>query len=239
MHRFRAVHSAVHAAVAGICWWVLQHMEQLQTYIADYRSYAVMAVLAGLALLFRTSDSLAKTVVEKIPFVSPLLRRVLSGREFVEGDWPLVVVDMEAREPLYFGFLTIGFKDGQPYVHGDDWTVDGAHAHAFHSMQSLYHDYTMQYWYEQGASLHRPDMRGFTEIFFFPKFALAERHAGRFLDPRHTADIRFYAGRRRYGLFERRLETKEQKLEAARQVWAKLEPQLDAVRSRDISADFA
>ena len=239
MHSYRGVHSSVHAAVAGLCWWVLQHLELLQSYIADYKQYAIPAVLASLALLFRMSDRLSKVIVEKIPFFSRLLRRILSGHEFIEGDWPLVVVDMEKQAPLYFGFLRIDFKDGQPYVFGDDWHTGGAHAHAFHSMQSRYRDHTLQYWYEQGASLHHPDMRGYTEIFFFPKNALPERHAGKFLDPRHTSDIRFYAEKRRYRMFEPRLKSKEQKFEAARTLWAELQDRAGFLRSRTISADFA
>jgi hypothetical protein len=239
MNSYRGVYSAVHAAVAGVCLWVLQHMEQLQAHIADYKQYAIPAVLAGLALLFRMSDALSKAIVEKIPLFSRILRRIISGKEFIEGDWSLIVVDMEKQTPLYFGFLRIDFKAGQPYVFGDDWEVDGSHALAFHSMQALYRHHTLQYWYEQGASLHYPDMRGYTEIFFFPKNALAVRHAGKFLDPNHTNDIRFYAKRLRYRMFGRKLTSKEQKLQAARQLWIELQNQIGYLRGRPISADFA
>ncbi len=235
---FRGVHSAIHAAVAGLSYWVLQHMELLQTYIADYKKYAIPAVLAGLALLFRMSDTLAKVILEKIPLLSWGLRRLLSGDDFIEGDWPLAVVDMNKQELLYLGFLRIDFRNGQLYVYGDDWRPDGSHAHAFRSMQSLYRNRTLQYWYEQGASMHRPDMRGYTEIFFFPNDGLAERHAGKFLDPQHTSDIRFYAGKQHYRLFERRITSTEKKLEATRRFWKKLAPTLHCLRSRDISADF-
>lgn len=239
MNYFRIVHSAVHACVAGVCWFALEHLGDLQDLLTGYKEYTIPAVLTGLALLFRTSDALSNVIVEKIPFFSRALRRTLSGKEFIEGDWPLVVVDMEQLAPLYFGFLSIDFRDGQPAVRGDDWKIDGAHAHAFRSMQSRYHDNTLQYWYEQGQSLHQPDMRGYTEIFFFPKNALAERHAGKFLDPKHTSDIRFYAKRRPRGLFERRLEATEEKLAAARELWAEIQPRLPILRERVIGADFA
>ena len=238
MHYFRGIHSAVHAGIAGLCWWVLQHLDQLQAAIADYRHYAVPLVLAGLALLFRTSDALSNVIVEKIPLCSRALRRLLSGTEFIEGDWPLVVIDMEKQLPLYFGFLRIGFKNGQPYIRGDDWKIDGEHAHAFHSVQSLYQNHTLQYWYKQGQSLHEPDMRGYTEIFFFPEHVRAERHAGKFLDPRHTNDIRFYAKRQRYRPFERRLATSERKIAEARKLWKELEPRLGVLQDRQVSADF-
>jgi hypothetical protein len=235
---FRGVHSAIHAAVAGLSYWVLQHMELLQTYIADYRKYAIPAVLAGLAMLFRMSDTLARYLLEKIPLFSHGLRRILSGKDYVEGDWPLAVADMERQELLYLGFLHIGYRDGQMSVCGDDWLPDGSHALSFRSMQALYREHTLQYWYEQGASLHRPDMRGFTEIFFFPNGELAERHAGKFLDSSHTRDIRFYARKHRYRLFEKRIKAPAKKLKAAREFWAELEPTLTCLRNREISADF-
>jgi len=245
MTQYRIVHSAIHAAVAGLCWLVLKHLNELEAFITnykpfmmDYRAFTVPALLFGLALLFRISDRLANAFVEKIPLLSPALRRMLCGGDHIEGDWPLVVVDMEREALLYLGFLTITFKNGQLYVHGDDWTPDGEHAQAFHSVQSLYHEHTLQYWYEQGASLFKPDMRGYTEIYFFPRNAVATRHAGKFLDPKHTSDIRFYAVRQRYGWFQRRLSSSAEKIEAARKLWNQIEPKLSVLKSRDISTDF-
>ena len=245
MNQFRIVHSGVHAAIAALCWQVLSHLNDVEAYITnlkpfltEYRSFTVPCVVAGLALMFRASDKLANLLLEKVPLVSWTLRRVLSRRDFIEGDWPLVVLDMATQRLLYLGFLRITFKNGQIFVHGDDWVPDGEHCQAFHSVQSLYRGQTLQYWYEQGASLHKPEMRGFTEIYFFPKYARAERHAGKFLDPKHTSDIRFYADRQRYGVFERRYQTVEQKLAAARKLWAQIEPRVAQIKIRDISTDF-
>jgi hypothetical protein len=239
MQSFRSVNSAVHAAVAGLTLLIFQHLDQLQAYIADYKAYAIPAILSGLALLFRMSDSLAKAILEKVPFLSPGLRRLLSGKDDVEGDWSLVVVDMDKQALLYYGFLRIDFRNGQLYIAGDDWLPDGGHAQTFRSMQALYRNHTLQYWYEQGESLHRPEMRGYTEIFFFPNGELAERHAGKFLDPNHTSDIRFYARKRQYRRFERRLASADAKIKAARELWSEIEPRLNYLRGREISADFA
>ena len=245
MSQFRIVHSAVHAAIAGLCWLVLSHLNEVEAYIThykpfftEYKSFTVPALLFGLALLFRISDKLANVIVEKVPLLSWSIRRALSGQAFIEGDWPLVVIDMDKQQLLYLGFLRVSFKAGQIYVSGDDWNPGGNHAQAFHSVQSLYRDHTLQYWYEQGASLHKPDMRGYTEIYFFPRDAYAERHAGKFLDPKHISDIRFYAVRQGYGVFERRFKTAEQKLAAARALWVTLEPRLQVLSGRDISTDF-
>ena len=120
MNYFRSVHSAVHALAASLCWLAFQNMDTLQAYAADYKHLAIPVVLGGLALLFRTSDALSNIIIEKIPLFSRLLRRLLCGRHFVEGDWPLAVVDMDNQQLLYLGFLKIGFEKGQIHVEGDD-----------------------------------------------------------------------------------------------------------------------
>jgi len=238
---FRGVQSAVHASVAALAWWVLQHWGELQAQSTTYKNYLAPAVLAGLALLFRVSYPLSTVIVENIPILSRLLRRAIVGKDFIEGDWPLVVVDMEKGEPLYYGFLNIDFCDGQLYVSGDDWHPDGRHAQAFHSVQSLYRNRTLHYWYEQGESLNDPSMRGYTFIYFFPDERVPKRHAGKFLDVMHLKDIRFYAKKQKYKMLERPFDEEDtsKKLEAARQLWLELEPKLPFLRSRSISADFA
>jgi len=257
MQYFEKVYLTVYAVVASLAFYVLHELggrenidfylkpaqEHLNEYLPipleTYRSAVLVVIVFSLVGLFRMSGLISEAIIEKVPFLSRGLRRALSGHTDIEGDWPLVVVDMDKREPLYFGFLRIDFKGGQHFVHGDDWNVDGTHAHAFCSVQSMYHDYILQYWYEQGESLHQPNMRGFTEIFFFPKFKFAQRHAGKFLDPQHVTDIRFYAIRHRHRALARRLRSKEQKLAAAREVWSQLEPQVESLSKRGICADFA
>jgi hypothetical protein len=238
---FRGVNSAVHAGVAALTWWVLQHWEQLQSASAEYKNWAAPAVLACLAFLFRLSYPLSTFILEKIPFFSRQLRRVLSGNDFIEGDWPLIVVDMQTQRLLYLGFLNIDFHDGQLFVLGDDWNPDGTHAQSFQSVQALFRNRTLHYWYEQGQSLLAPDMRGYTEVYFFPLQGMAKRHAGKFLDVRHTTDIRFYARKQQYRTFERHfgVDDASKKLEAAQQLWNELEPKLALLRARQINADFA
>lgn len=245
MNKYRIVNSAVHAAIAALCYAVLKHINELETYIetykpilTDYRGFAVPLLIAALALLFRVSDALSNTFVEKIPVISRALRRLLSGREDIEGDWPLAVVDMAKKELMYLGFLTISFKKGQLYVYGNDWNADASHAMEFESKQSLYDNHKLQYWYEQGPSLHDVQMRGYTEIYFFPRDVRAERHAGKFLDASHLTDIRFYSERKQYGWFERRLKTKAARFAAAEAFWQTLAPRLDQLHPRSICTDF-
>lgn len=245
MNQYRIVHSAVHASIAALCWYVLNHLKELEAYIInfqpvllEYKGLAIPALIAGLALLFRASDTLSNVIIENIPVVSQTLRRILCGREFIEGDWPLVVIDMAKKELLYLGFLTISYHRGQIYVYGNDWNPDGTHALEFESKQSLYKNYRLQYWYEQGQSLHDVKMRGYTEIYFFPRTGLAERHSGKFLDVSHLSDIRFYAERKRYGLFATCLRRKRDQIAAAEKLWTTLSSRLDELELREISSDF-
>jgi len=256
MQHFQKVYLTIYAVVASLAFYVLNQLgsrenidlylkpiqEDLDRYLKvpleTYRSAALVVIVFALVGLFRMSNFMSEALIERVPFLSRGLRRFLSGHRDIEGDWPLVVVDMEKRRPLYFGALRIDFKNGQHFVHGDDWNIDGTHAHSFCSVQSMYHDCILQYWYEQGESLHQPSMRGYTEIFFFPKFKLAQRHAGKFLDPRHVTDIRFYAIRHRFRALGRRLRSNEKKLAAARELWSQLEPQLEALSKRGVGADF-
>lgn len=264
MGQYRIVHSAVHAVLAYLAYWIVTHdalvtqllraaVGSLQDALPVLEQKEVMAgsVFTGLALLFKWSDKFANALVEKLR----LLRRVISGREFVEGDWPLFVYDMAKQKLLYLGFLTITFKDGHIYVFGDDWqVVDGSGADGetkviegrsmkFRSKQSHYKDSVLHYWYEQGMSIHEPDMRGYTEIYFFPHHSRlgllgrADRHAGRFLDPNHP-DTRFYAERIAYSWFQRRIKTDKAKIAAAREFWERHRGRIEDMKATEIKADF-
>ena len=228
----------MHACVAGILFLVINPFDD---YLQDvpYNELIVVGAIPVIAFLFRQSDAIARLIIEGVPGVSPLLRRVLLGKEDIEGDWPLVVVDVERREPVYFGFLTIRFKDGQFQVFGDDWLPDtGEHAMSFRAIQSRYANSRLQYWYEQGTSLQEPEMRGYTELYFFPADQKPLRHCGEFLDKEHHINIRFYAEKHIYARGEKPITDRERKIALGRQVWERMTPRLDHILQRKISSDW-
>ena len=141
------------------------------------------------------------------------------------------MVDADSRELKYYGFLTVAFENGQLRVFGTDWKPDEGFAHHFESKQSRFADGKVQYWYEQGENA---EMRGYTEIFFFPRKNLARRLSGEFLDASHRH--RFFARR----INEAHDEASErQKIDhAAKAFWASIEPKLKTVVDRPISADW-
>lgn len=253
--QYRQVYLLIYLGISSLSYFILTNLERfpeifpwyaglLSTYGDIVKNAVAVTVVSGIALLFQSSSSIARVIVEGLPF-SPLLRRVLSGRNFIEGDWPLVVVYGEkSPEPgklLYYGFLAIDFRGGEYYVHGDDWTAEGVHAHYFESLRSGFNvddnQRQLQYFYRQGRTAQDAPMRGYTEIYFFPIYQRATLHAGEFRDVDHN-DVRFYARRAVYGFRDKRLKSPEQKKAAAKQVWAEFGPEIKSMIAQPISADW-
>ena len=242
MHAYRRLHYIVVSVVAAGIFWAVQNTNLIASLpvINDtaWLSSAARATIPIVALfLIQQTDIISRMVLEKIPFVSRGLRKLLSGNDFIEGDWPLVVVDGKTGAPLYYGFLSIEFRAGQLYVHGDDWALDGQLMHSFQSMQAQYSAGRLQYWYEQGADLNCPDMRGYTEIYFFPRTGPRTHQAGEFLDKQHR-NVRFYAIRHNYRFMERRLSSLKDKLAAAEQCWTEVQARTPNLLRLQISQDW-
>src|SRR5688572_30800535 len=124
MKNYRLVHAFVHAGIAGLLYAFLTYSERLNAFA--YADYARAGALAVLPFLFVQSNRIGDILVEKVPGLSRALRQALTGNDFVEGDWPLVVMNDDCRTPKYFGFMTITYRDGQLLVFGDDWNPDGS-----------------------------------------------------------------------------------------------------------------
>jgi hypothetical protein len=236
MQHYRLVRSLVNAGIASICTFFAMHgdifsnISEACFQSRDYDKYFALATLPILTVLFQNSDFLVSMLLEWIPGVSYRLRRLLTGADFIEGDWPLVVVDADTLELKYYGTMTISYEGGQLRISGTDWHPDERFAHDFESKQSRYADGRVQYWYEQGENA---SMRGYTEIFFFPRRSLAQRLSGEFLDRNHRN--RFYA--RRLNEMPARA-TQQEKIAAAKAFWASVEGNLKSIVERPISADW-
>lgn len=241
MQKFQSVHYLVHSAVAGLCYVALTQLEAVDAFIENsdiIREYPLLklSVIPVIAVLLQQSDRLARLIVGGIPGFSPVLRRLLSGRDDIEGHWPLVVVDAKSNDLVFYGFLTIDFRNGQLHVEGNDWHPDGRHAMWFHSVQSRFQNHLLQYWYEQGENRTKPTMRGYTEIYFFPENAAITRHAGEFIDKENN--FRFYAERRRFGWLDRPPQTDADRIAAATALWRRLEPELPRLLGQSVAKDW-
>jgi hypothetical protein len=224
-------------------WQPLRDLHARPEYQAIVDNGLAVALVSLVALLFQSANLIAGFVVEKLPF-SRSLRKLMSGRHFVEGDWPLIVVyGQESPEPgklLYIGFLTIEYRQEQLYVCGDDWTPDGKHAVSFESIRSSFHtdnkERRLQYFYRQGETWQDARMRGYTEIYFYPVHARSDVHAGQFRDREHN-DVRFYARRKTYKIGEKRVRSPDAKKEAAKALWNDLAPNIQNIIAERINSD--
>ena len=213
MQRYQIVHAFVHTCIAALLYLFLRNVPAIQQ--SAYADYFKGGALLLLPFLFNRSAFIANFLIEKVPVISAAIRRLLSGSDFIEGDWPLVVMQADGRSLKYLGFLSITYENGQLVVAGEDWNPDGTPAVKFRSQQSSYSGRKLQYWYAQGASAHEPSMFGYTRIYFFPAHGRIERHAGEFLD-KENASPPFYAKRVRYKRFQRRLRDRQEKFDAAK-----------------------
>lgn len=236
MKNYRVVHAFVHAGIAALLFLFLRYSDLLNG--VAYADHIRAGVLVVLPFLFVQSNYISDFLIEKVPVISVAIRRLLSGKDFLEGDWPLVVMNADGVTPKYFGFMTIGYEGGQIIVFGDDWNPDGSLAVRFRSQQSQSENRLLQYWYAQGATLHAPAMFGYTRIYFFPEHGRVERHAGEFLDKEHLSQ-RFFAKRLHYGLFKKPLASKDAKFAAAKSFWDEIEAKFKMSAPPRIDQDFA
>lgn len=254
--QYQSVHLAIHLAISSLSFFILTNLDEIQRHLpwysaligGQYGTIAGAALAAGFvsatALLIQSSNRISRIIVEGLP-ISGLLRRALAGGDYIEGDWPLIVVyGANSPEPgklLYIGFLSIGFRKDEYYVSGDDWTPDGVHAVCFESIRSSFHgdrhERRLQYFYRQGETWQDARMRGYTEIYFFPSSGLPELHAGQFRDAEHN-DVRFYARRLSYRFGERRPKSSDEKKAAAKRVWEEFQPAIGAMINQPVSADW-
>ena len=204
---------------------------------SPYADYIRGSALLLLPFLFNRSAFIANMLIEGVPGLSVGIRRLLSRSDFVEGDWPLVVMKPDNKTPKYFGFMTIRYVGGQLQVSGDDWTPDGSPAVNFNSQQSRYEKRRLHYWYAQEASRNEPTMYGYTHINFFPGSGRVERLAGEFLDKKHESAA-FYARRLHYSMFQRRITDKKAQFEAAKKFWTEFAPAITSRKEPSVKFDF-
>jgi hypothetical protein len=250
--QFRIIRNLVRSCVAALCLALLQSWQRLISfvktttppsipYIDDYIEIAAAALFVSfLMLLFRGSEWISTLLIEKIPLVSPLLRRLVAGSDHVEGDWPLVVVNSKTGHILLEGFLSIDFRNGELYVSGTDWhPADGTVVHEFESIRTTYDKSVLRYFYRQGPSLATASRHGYTEVFFFPLGERAERHAGEFLDKETEIPMRFYAKRLPESSFSTRIQKRSVQRAASKAFRAEIESELARMLAEKALVDWA
>ena len=226
---FRSFHSLILACIGTLAYQLLRWSPDWAQE-PQYGAYVQPAILLVLWWLFSFSRTISDKVLEWLPPV----RRFFARRKHIEGDWPLVVVDGQSGVLVYYGFLAIGFEDGQYAVKGTDWYPDGRHALNFQSMQSYQLHPTLHYWYTQGE---RGRQRGYTFIEFFPEDDVPTRHTGVFHDKEHP-NVRFYARKIEYRWFQRRIKGMEPRRCAAEKFKDEIMPKVPTMIRTTVDVDW-
>jgi hypothetical protein len=111
-------------------------------------SYSLI-VTALLALVgIQLVDRIALALVDRLRW----LRRMLSGKNDIEGDWVNVVMDPSSpNAPLKVEYCRIYFNEGKYILAGDTWTLDGEWTGDFiTSGGSYYEGRDLEYYYKRG-----------------------------------------------------------------------------------------
>jgi len=226
---YKSFYALVLTGIAALCYRVLLLAPEWAK-DPQYGPYVYSGVAIVLWFLFVQSRNIASFILA----VLPSLRRLLAWNNFIEGDWPLVVIDRTTGQMMYYGFLTVAYKGGYLVVSGDDWNPDGSHAVAFKSMQTYYSENTLHYWYMQGEGGRQ---RGYTFIEFFPRSHVATHFTGVFHDKEHP-DVRFYGRKQNYKWFARRLKTMGARRAAAEAYAAEVMPRVPVMLKNAVDIDW-
>lgn len=191
----------------------------------------IFALLASFWLFYK-AEAITYALIEKIPIISAIFRRLVSGRDFIEGSWPAVATDNKGNL-LFFGCMTIIYVDGHFFISGVHWWPTGMVAHNFQSSASRYEAKGfLRYGWKAAAEEY-----GITEMHFFPNNGPARRCAGQYFSANPGA--RFYAQRSETQLFRLNRKRPEDYLEEARELWVRVEPNIIRLSSQPLNEDWA
>jgi hypothetical protein len=235
---FRSFHAVLLTLIGWLAYKLLQFAQdpEIRSAVGElgFGNQSAQYLPAAVALILWVLFYFSRPISDKLLEWMPLVRRFLAGRRHIEGDWPLVVVDCASGNLKYYGFLNIGFENGQYTVSGHDWHPDGRHALNFGSVQSYQSHPTLHYWYQQGE---RGLQRGYTFIEFFPRDRVPRRHTGVFHDPQHH-DVRFYARKLRYKWYQSRLRDMEPRRLAAKAFADEVMPSMPKMIDTSVDVDW-
>jgi hypothetical protein len=111
----------LHVLVATLAVWSQARIEDIFKKL-DFANYALVGTIIVATLGILMADKLAMATIDEFRW----LRRILSGKNDIEGDWVDVVA--HGTDPctiLKVEYSRIRFRQGRYILSGDSWTVDG------------------------------------------------------------------------------------------------------------------
>jgi len=146
-----------------------------------------------------------------------LIRRMIVGKDDMEGDWTDLAIDRETGELINIAFTRTTYRRGYFCIDGIAWYPDENRSLHWQTLQSEYADDKLLYRYATWWSRDIQDKEhGAGVIEFERDHERIERYVGKFIDSFHMRRCAHYGRRVRYPLFESRRLTAEQKLDRAR-----------------------
>jgi hypothetical protein len=97
--------------------------------------------------------ALISSILEYIVHNSKLVRHIIMGREFVEGEWMHTVRDSDGKL-VSTGFITIIYTEGRLFISGEAWS-ETRFLTSFTSELSFYEAYVCTFIYEQLGTMDR------------------------------------------------------------------------------------
>ena len=195
MRSFEQLGSWLHAVVASAAIISADYFQVLFAKLGLQAYYLVGPILLAV-IGIRISDLGASFLVENIR----IFRRVLSGKDDIEGDWVNIVVDVDDPMTLkYVEFCRIQFVSGQYQISGDSWTPEGRWVQDFASGGSTYLGREFEYYYKTGLGR----VGGYGVIRFTPHDALPSDFICRYFD--ESAKVPHITRGRRLSMYGRRL----------------------------------
>jgi hypothetical protein len=169
----------------------------------DIKQYAIVGpaflAIAGILLV----DGLTTRALNRMRW----LRRLLAGRDDIEGDWVNVVIDTSKPDKVIaVEYMRIYYANGQYVAAGDQWTTDGKWIQGFASEGSNYTGRAMEFYYKTG--IHR--VGGYGVLIFSPPATIPTDFICRYVDeeimtPHVTRGVRLSNTLKTVPLEEKRL----------------------------------
>ncbi|HVG35023.1 MAG TPA: hypothetical protein VM911_18290 [Pyrinomonadaceae bacterium] len=178
MKRFTNFLSWYRASIATVCGLGA-------VYLSDYFSsrfrqgISLFLVLVLIVIVFRVLEGTLEWAVNTFPDV----RRLIFGRDFIEGWWFNVVLDKDPSVILFGALIHIEYNDNQFKMSGDGFTAVGVKRATMHSLSSVYSDSCLRYSYELMAlSSETTRLVGYGENQFDRGDSVPHSYSGYFFD---------------------------------------------------------
>jgi hypothetical protein len=168
LERFKTSAHAILLTCATLVLGVLEeHLKKaLEAHVESGRVAAVLstaALAAAILISIHLFEAMLGAALESRP-----LRRLVMGREDVEGHWVDVTFSGPSGSELWNGgVLAIGFSDGKFTVRGETFDSRGARVGTFYSDISAYEDRVLRYWFDKlKHTEHAGEMQGASTYVF-------------------------------------------------------------------------